>query len=68
MTAESIDDAWEQKVEAEVTAEIGAAIKAVEEMPPPPRESLFDDVYSELPWHLKEQRAILESVGPAPSH
>ncbi len=64
----AIDDASEAALEAELTAEIGSAIKAVEEMPPPPRSSLFDDVYSELPWHLKEQAALLETLPPAPSH
>src|SRR5688572_12992537 len=39
----AIDDAWEEKTLAEVTAEIAAAIKTVEELPPPPRETIFDD-------------------------
>ena len=57
-----------KKLEAALDAEIIAAIKQVEPLPPPSRESLFDDVYAELPWHLREQRAELlatrETVSP----
>ena len=31
-------------------------------------ESLFEDVYAELPWHLKEQRDQLLSGARAPQH
>ncbi len=55
-------------IEAELDAEVVAAIKDVEPMPNPPRESLFDDVYAELPWHLREQRDELLGLPPAPSH
>ncbi len=55
-------------IEAELDAEVVAAIKDVEPLPPPPRESLFDDVYEELPWHLREQRDSLLALPPAPSH
>ncbi len=52
-------DARRAELEAEVDAELVAAIKEVEPLPPPPRTSLFDDVYAELPWHLREQRDLL---------
>lgn len=55
-------------IEAELDAEAVAAIKEVEPLPNPPRESLFDDVYAELPWHLREQREQLLALPPAPSH
>lgn len=55
-------------IEAELDAESVAAIKDVEPLPPPARESLFDDVYAELPWHLREQREQLLALPPAPSH
>ena len=55
-------------LEAELDAEIVAVIKEVEALPPPTRESLFDDVYAELPWHLREQRAELLALPPAPTH
>jgi pyruvate dehydrogenase E1 component alpha subunit/2-oxoisovalerate dehydrogenase E1 component alpha subunit len=61
-----VDDAADTAMEAEMNAEIAAAIAAVEKLDPPARETLFDDVYAELPWHLVEQRAALMSVPPAP--
>lgn len=35
--------------------EITQYIKEAEKRPPPPLDSMFDDVYEEMPWHLKEQ-------------
>jgi pyruvate dehydrogenase E1 component alpha subunit/2-oxoisovalerate dehydrogenase E1 component alpha subunit len=64
----AVDDAWEKRLDEDLAQEIGAIIKEVEAMPPPTRTSLFDDVYAELPWHLKEQRDELERMPPAPSH
>ena len=64
----AIDDAWEKSLDEELAAEIGGVIKEVEAMPAPPRASLFDDVYAELPWHLREQRDELEKLPPAPGH
>jgi len=55
-------------IEAELDAEVVAAIKDVEPLPPPSRESLFDDVYDDLPWHLREQRETLLATPPAPAH
>lgn len=55
-------------IEAELDAEIVRTIKEVEALPPPPRESLFEDVYAELPWHLREQRDELLAGPVAPSH
>lgn len=63
-----IDDASEAKLDAELTAEIQEVIKSVEQMPNPSRESLFEDVYAELPWNLREQRDLLQKTPPAPSH
>jgi pyruvate dehydrogenase E1 component alpha subunit len=63
-----LDDAWEAAADEELTAEIARAVNEVEAMPPPARASLFDDVYAELPWHLREQRALLEALPPPPSH
>jgi pyruvate dehydrogenase E1 component alpha subunit/2-oxoisovalerate dehydrogenase E1 component alpha subunit len=40
----------------------------VESFGPPARETLFDDVYGELPWHLREQKEELLRHPPAPSH
>jgi pyruvate dehydrogenase E1 component alpha subunit/2-oxoisovalerate dehydrogenase E1 component alpha subunit len=64
----AIDDASEAALEAELGAEIAAVVKSVEELPPPPRTSLFDDVYAEPTWNLEEQRRILAALPPAPTH
>jgi hypothetical protein len=29
--------------------------------PKPPLASLFEDVYADVPWHLREQRELLEA-------
>jgi pyruvate dehydrogenase E1 component alpha subunit len=42
-----------------LNAEIVQTLKEVENIPPPPLESMFDDVYATLPPHLVEQRAQL---------
>ncbi len=64
----AIDDAFEKQLDTELGAEIGDVIKSVEELPPPPRMSLFDDVYAEPTWNLREQRDLLAKLPPAPSH
>jgi len=63
-----IDDAAEEALEAELNAEIAAAIDEAEAQPMPDRATLFDDVYEELPERLREQRADLHSHDPAPGH
>lgn len=63
-----IDDAFDKALEEELTAEIGAVVNEVEALPMPARQSLFDDVYADLPWHLREQRDALMALPPAPSH
>jgi pyruvate dehydrogenase E1 component alpha subunit len=51
------DGVRELRLAAEVKADVDRAITAAQAAPPPARDTLFDDVYAELPWHLKEQRA-----------
>jgi pyruvate dehydrogenase E1 component alpha subunit len=63
-----LDDAKDAALEQQLNAEIATAIAAVESLGPPARETLFDDVYAELPWHLAEQRDELLRHPPAPSH
>ena len=63
-----LDDAADTALEEELNAEIAAAVTAIEALPPPDRETLFDDVYKELPWNLKEQREELRRTPPAPAH
>ncbi|MBX3212281.1 MAG: thiamine pyrophosphate-dependent dehydrogenase E1 component subunit alpha [Labilithrix sp.] len=64
----AIDDASEKQLDDELGAEIAEVIKEVEQLPPPARLSLFDDVYAEPTWNLREQRELLAGVPPAPSH
>ncbi|MGK4001239.1 thiamine pyrophosphate-dependent enzyme [Sorangium sp. So ce1036] len=63
-----LDDAAEAALEAELNAEIAAAVAEVEVMAPPDRATLFDDVYAEPPWHLRDQRAELLRCPRAPAH
>ena len=51
----------EAQLEEELNGQITRAIKEVEAAPPLPIESLFEDVYAEMPTHLKEQLAYLQS-------
>ncbi len=62
-----LDDAIDAAMEQELSAEISAAITEVETHGPPGRETLFDDVYADQPWHLAEQRAELLRGPKAPA-
>ncbi len=50
------DEARETVARAEHEEQIGRAIREVEAVGPPEADSLFDDVYATLPWHLQAQR------------
>lgn len=52
----------------ELAAEIQSAIAEAERHGPPNRDGLFEDVYAELPWNLREQRDALRAAEPAKSH
>jgi len=59
-------DADQAKAEAAVQEEIKEAIGVAEKTPPPPLPSMFDDVYREAPWHLREQcEYLMRSPRPA---
>lgn len=64
----AIDDTFEARLEEELGAEIAAVIKEVEALPPPSRTSLFEDVYAEPTWNLREQRELLVKTPPSPGH
>ena len=49
------DQKYEEQLQAEIEQEISQAIKEAEAAPPPAPQTLFEDVYKEMPWHLKEQ-------------
>lgn len=53
---------------AEVENELRECIRRAEKTQPPSLESMFDDVYAELPWHLREQREELISGPRAQGH
>jgi pyruvate dehydrogenase E1 component alpha subunit/2-oxoisovalerate dehydrogenase E1 component alpha subunit len=63
-----VDDARDKALDAEIAAEVGAAVDEVESLPAPARATLFEDVYAEMPWHLREQKEELEKLPPAPPH
>jgi pyruvate dehydrogenase E1 component alpha subunit len=44
-----------KKVMEEIDAEMTRVIKEREAIPPPAPSTLFTDVYSEMPWHLREE-------------
>jgi pyruvate dehydrogenase E1 component subunit alpha len=65
---ELLDDALDQKIEAEINEEISAAVAEVERHGPPAQGTLFDDVYAEPTWNLVEERAELAEIGPVATH
>jgi pyruvate dehydrogenase E1 component alpha subunit len=46
----------EHRLTLEMAADVDRAIAEAQAAERPARETLFDDVYAELPWHLQEQR------------
>jgi len=46
----------EKQLRAEIEREIIAAHDESQGLPAPPVETLFDDVFEEQPWHLREQK------------
>lgn len=62
------DDAKEEALGAEIDAEVKAAVEAAEATQAPSLSSMFDDVYAELPWNLREQREELVAGPRAPGH
>lgn len=64
--------AWSDEQQAQLATELERqfrqAVSSSEQQPKPSLESMFEDVYAELPWHLKEQRDRLLSGTRAPQH
>jgi len=50
-----VSDEGDAALEKELASEVGAAIAEAERMPSSAPETLFEDVYAEMPWHLREQ-------------
>jgi pyruvate dehydrogenase E1 component alpha subunit len=63
---------WAEAQEAEFRADLErrfqAAVAAAEQAPPPPLESLIQDVYARPSWNLEEQCARLLAGPRAPAH
>jgi 2-oxoisovalerate dehydrogenase E1 component alpha subunit len=53
---------------AQVNDEIKQAIDAAEKAPAPALDTLFEDVFAQLPWHLREQREQLLAGPRAKGH
>ncbi|HSL91882.1 MAG TPA: thiamine pyrophosphate-dependent dehydrogenase E1 component subunit alpha, partial [Candidatus Limnocylindrales bacterium] len=51
-----LEDSAEKAAMEETRDEVQRAVAACEAAPPVSPESLVEDVYAEMPWHLKEQR------------
>ncbi len=49
------DDAKEQQLTEDIDSEIREAVKKAENTPKPPVESVFENVYEEMPWHIREE-------------
>jgi pyruvate dehydrogenase E1 component alpha subunit/2-oxoisovalerate dehydrogenase E1 component alpha subunit len=60
-----MDDARHELIREELDGLILAAVDKAERIAPPAPETLFDDVYVDAPWQVREQRAELlaESAG-----
>ena len=50
------DDGREARLEQDIGDEITRAIQEAELAPPPAVETLFTDVYADMPDHLRDQR------------
>lgn len=61
-------EARDKEIEAEVDAEIRAAVAVAEKTELPSIESMFEDVFAEPPWHLVEQREQLRRGPRAKGH
>jgi 2-oxoisovalerate dehydrogenase E1 component alpha subunit len=55
------DDKWGAELAESYNQQITDALAAADRKHAPPVDSLFDDVFEEQPWHLREQRAYLLS-------
>ena len=60
-------DGDDKTLRAEIDSRFREAVAIAEKTPPPALESMFDDVYAKVPWHLAEQRAELVAGPRAPS-
>ncbi len=62
------NDKKQTELEEKVANELQECVKLAEKTPPPPLESMFEEVYAEMPWHLREQREQLLNGPRAKGH
>jgi pyruvate dehydrogenase E1 component alpha subunit len=55
-------DADESALVEELTGEVEKSVRGYEASPHPQPGEMFDHVYSEMPWHLREQRDEVERL------
>jgi 2-oxoisovalerate dehydrogenase E1 component alpha subunit len=60
-------DTDEKELRSSIEGRFREAVAIAEKTPPPRLESLFDDVYEKVPWHLAEQRSALMRGPRSPS-
>lgn len=58
-----LDPAGEESAAAAAREEVRRAVEECEAAPPVPAESLLEDVYATMPWHLREQGGWLPKPG-----
>jgi 2-oxoisovalerate dehydrogenase E1 component alpha subunit len=54
-------EGWEKELGEKYNQEITDALARADKKHAPPLDSLFDDVYEDLPWNLREQREYLHT-------
>jgi pyruvate dehydrogenase E1 component alpha subunit len=58
----------QSELEAKIDVDLKAAITEAEKVPPPPLETMMQDVYKELSWNLREQQEQLVHGPRAKGH
>lgn len=53
---------FEAQLQSELNDQIGQAVQEAEAAPSPPVETIFEDVYAQMPWHLRQQFDSLKSL------
>jgi len=54
-----LEEADAERIAEEAREEVNRVVRKCEGAPPVPPESMVEDVYAAIPWHLEEQRAFL---------
>lgn len=57
-----LNDGQKREILAKFDSEINQLIKSAEAVEKPPLNSLFTDVYEDIPWHLQEQLEELKAI------